>query len=415
VGVGSDPGSDALSGPSEAGDSLNLLRNPSDFSLVLGGPLFQLPAPGAPSDDALTMVRRRIIAIVLVVWLPLLALSALDGQLLGGSAAVPFLLDVEVHIRFLVALPLLIIAELVVHQRMRPLLQQFVERGLIPENAMPRFEAAVASAFKLRNCVVAEVLLIAFVYGFGILIIWRQYVALDTATWYATPSADGSKLSLAGIWCGYVSLPIFQFLLVRWYFRLFIWTRFLWQVSRIEPSLVPTHPDRVGGLSFLSNTAYAFTVLAVAHGALLAGTLANRIFFVDATLTQFKAEIAVVVILMLCVVLGPLLVFAPQLAAAKRKGLREYGTLAERYVREFDAKWLRGGASADEPFVGSADIQSLADLGNSYEVVRTMRTAPVTRDAIVRLAAATLVPIVPLLLTMMPLEELLKKLFGILF
>ena len=114
-------------------------------------------------------------------------------------------------------------------------------------------------------------------------------------------------------------------------------------------------------------------------------------------------------------VLGPLLVFAPQLAAAKRKGLREYGTLAERYVREFDAKWLRGGAPADEPFVGSADIQSLADLGNSYEVVRTMRTAPITRDAIVRLAAATLVPIVPLLLTMMPLEELLKKLFGVLF
>ena len=113
---------------------------------------------------------------------------------------------------------------------------------------------------------------------------------------------------------------------------------------------------------------------------MLAGPLANRIFFLGATLPQFKAEIAVVVIFLLCVVLGPLLVFAPQLAQAKRTGLREYGTLAERYVREFDAKWLRGGAPADEPFVGSADIQSLADLGNSYEVVRTMRIAPITRD-----------------------------------
>ncbi len=261
----------------------------------------------------------------------------------------------------------------------------------------------------------AEVLLIAFVYGVGILIVWRQYVALDTATWYATPSAEGSKLSLAGMWYGYVSLPIFQFLLCRWYFRLFIWARFLWQVSRIELSLVPTHPDRVGGLGFLSDTAYAFAVLAVAHGAMLAGPLANRIFFLGASLPQFKVEIAVLVIFLLCVVLGPLLVFAPQLAQAKRKGLREYGTLAERYVREFDAKWLRGGAPADEPFVGSADIQSLADLGNSYEVVRTMRIAPITRDAVIRLAAATLLPIVPLLLTMMPLEELLKKLFGILF
>jgi hypothetical protein len=253
------------------------------------------------------------------------------------------------------------------------------------------------------------------VYGIGILIVWRHYLALDTATWYATPSAEGSKLTLAGVWYGYVSLPIFQFLLLRWYFRLFIWARFLWQVSRIELSLVPTHPDRVGGLGFLADAAYALTVLAVAHGALLSAQLSNRIFFLGAELTQFTAEIAAVVIFLVCVVLGPLLVFAPQLAEAKRKGLREYGTLAERYVREFDAKWLRGGAPADEPFVGSADIQSLADLGNSYEVVRGMRTAPITKEAVLLVAATTVVPVVPLLLTMMPLEQWLKMLFGIVF
>ena len=212
-----------------------------------------------------------------------------------------------------------------------------------------------------------------------------------------------------------MSLPLFQFLLLRWYFRLFIWTRFLWQVSRIELSLVPTHPDRVGGLGFLANTVYAFTPLAVAHGALLAVFIANRIFYLGATLPEFKIEIAVLVIFLMCVVLGLLLVFAPQLAQAKRTGNREYGTLAERYVREFDAKWLRGGVPADEPLVGSADIQSLADLANSFEVVRTMRTAPVTKEAILQLAAATLAPVVPLALTMMSLEELLKTLFGILF
>ena len=95
--------------------------------------------------------------------------------------------------------------------------------------------------------------------------------------------------------------------------------------------------------------------------------------------------------------------------------MREYGTLAGRYVREFDAKWLRGGAPADEPFVGSGDIQSLADLGNSYELVRTMRIAPITKNAILLLAAATLVPIAPLVLTMMPVDQLLQILFGILF
>ena len=126
-------------------------------------------------------------------------------------------------------------------------------------------------------------------------------------------------------------------------------------------------------------------------------------------------EIAVTVGVLMCVVLGPLLVFAPQLAQAKRTGLREYGTLAERYVREFDAKWLRGGAPADEPFVGSSDIQSLADLGNSFEVVRTMRIAPVTKETVLQLVVATIAPIVPLALTMMPLEELLKTLLGVVF
>jgi hypothetical protein len=192
--------------------------------------------------------------------------------------------------------------------------------------------------------VLAELLLIAFVYVAGVLIIWRQFLALDTSTWYATPSVEGTSLSLAGMWYGYVSLPIFQFLLCRWYFRLFIWTRFLWQVSRIELSLVPTHPDRVGGLGFLSNTIYAFAVLAAAHGALLAGLLANRILYLKAALPEFMVEVAIMVAFMLCLALGPLLVFAPQLAAVKRTGLREYGTLAERYVRAFDAKWLRGGA-----------------------------------------------------------------------
>jgi len=155
--------------------------------------------------------------------------------------------------------------------------------------------------------------------------------------------------------------------------------------------------------------------LAVAHGALLSGWIASRIFHLGAALPDFKIEIAIFVIIMQVVVLGPLLVFAPRLAEAKRTGLREYGTLAERYVREFDTKWLRGTAPANEPLVGSADIQSLADLSNSFEVVRTMRSAPVTRDGVVQLAVLTLLPIVPLALTMMPLEELLKKLFGILF
>ncbi len=386
-----------------------------DFSLVLGGPLYQLLRRVHLADDALMLQRRRIVLISLFAWLPLLALAALGGRLLGGEVAVPFLVDVDAHVKFLVAMPLLIAAELVVHQRMRALASTFRERNLIPEAATQRFDAAVASAYRLRNSVTAELLLIAIVYVVGVTVVWRQYVALDAATWYATPAAGGSSLTLAGIWYGYVSLPIFQFLLCRWYFRIFIWARLLWQVSRIELRLVPTHPDRVGGLGFLAATSHAFVPLLMAHGALLAGNLANQIFHAGASLTQFRLEILLLVIFMVSLVVGPLLVFAPQLAAARRSGLREYGTLAQRYVRDFDAKWVRGGGGADVPMLGSGDIQSLADLGNSFAVVQDMRVVAVTRQAMLQLAVATVAPIVPLVLTLMPLEELVKKLLGILF
>jgi hypothetical protein len=384
----------------EAMSDVDHPRDTGDFSLVLGGPLFQLLLRAHLSDDALKLVRQRILFISLFAWLPLLGLAALERHLSRGTTTVPFLMDLEVHVRFLVAIPLLIAAELVVHQRIRPVVQLFLERRLVPESKLKEFRAAIDSSIRLRNSVIAELVLIAFVYGVGVLLIWRHYVALDANTWYASPSSEGTKLSLAGMWYGYVSLPIFQF---------------LWQVSRIKLDLLPAHPDRLGGLGFLSNTVYAFGLLLTAHGALLAGQLANRILYTGASLPEFKVEIATLVVFLLCVVVGPLLVFTPQLAQAKRTGNREYGTAAERYVRAFDTKWVRGEAPADEPFIGSADIQSLADLGNSLEVVRGMRIAPITRDGILRLAAAILIPIVPLALTMMPLEELMKLLLGMVF
>ena len=391
--------------------SKELLDEPTDFSLVQGGPLFQLLRRSHLSGDDLEQLRLRIIVISTLAWLPLLILSTLEGKVLGGNLTVPFLMDVEVHARFLVAVPLLIAAELLVHRRMRFVGKQFLERHLIPESAMKRFDAALASAFRWRNSMPAEVLLLVLVYGLGYLI-WHSRAGLDTATWYVS---SAHKLSLTGIWFAWVSLPIFQFLLMRWVYRIFIWTRFLWQISRIDLSLIPTHPDRVGGLGFISNSVYAFVPLAFVFGVILSASIANRILFLGAKLPEFTIEIATFVAIFLCLVLLPPMMFAPMLSLAKRRGIREYGTLAERYVREFDAKWLRGGATADEPFVGSADIQSLADLANSYEVVKTMRTAPVTQEAIVRLVLATLVPVAPLALTMMPLEELLKLLFGKLF
>jgi hypothetical protein len=236
---------------------------------------------------------------------------------------------------------------------------------------------------------------------------------LGTPTWYATP--DGSKLNLqlAGWWYLLVSLPVFQFMLLRWYFRLFVWARFLWQVSRMDIAYAPMHPDRNGGIGFLSRIGYAFAPLLLAQGSLLSGMIANRIFFEGAALPAFKLEIFTFVVVVVGVVLAPLLVFIVPLSRAKRAGLREYGHLAKRYVDEFNAKWLNGAAGDGEPLVGSADIQSLADMGNSFEVVRGMHLVPITRDTLLQLVMMALLPLAPLLLTMISVEDLLGKLVSV--
>jgi hypothetical protein len=386
-----------------------------DFSLVLGGPLYQLWRRTHLAGDALQLLHRRVIVSVLLAWAPLLLLSAAAGSAWGDGVKLTFMHDVEMHARLLLALPLLIVAELIVHRRMRAVVEQFLDRGLIPDAARAQFDAAVAAAMRLRNSVTAEVLLIAFVYVVGVGYVWRTQGALDVATWYSAPRGGSAQPSLAGWWLGCVSLPLFQFLLLRWYFRLFIWARFLWQVSRLELTLVPTHPDRCGGLGFLSLVGHAFAPLLLAQGTVLAGTFANKIFYTGAKLPEFKVEMIGLVAVMLFVVLGPMLVFAPKLAAAKRAGLGEYGGLAQRYVREFDRKWLRGGAPPDEPLVGSADIQSLADMGNSFDAVKGMRLVPFTMQTILQLAVVTLAPVVPLTLTMISLDELLTQAIRMVF
>ena len=145
----------------------------------------------------------------------------------------------------------------------------------------------------------------------------------------------------------------------------------------------------------------------------MAGVLADAIFRTGAKLSDFSVEVFVVVAFVVCLVVGPLLAFAPQLAAARRAANRAYGALAQRYARAFDTTWLRGGAPPDEPLIGGADIQSLADLTNALNVVRTMQLVPFTRQALLQLAVATLLPIAPLLLTIIPLEQLLKLLLGV--
>jgi len=384
---------------------------PEDFSLVLGGPLFQLLRKAHLEGDALELLHRRIIAAAVLTWFPLLILSILSG-VVGGAGRVSFFQDIEVHARFLVALPILFAAELLVNSRIRGAVRRFIEwRIMLPEQR-PVFHKAIDSALKIRNSVVVELALIAVVYTVGLLI-WNSRTELGLVTWYALP---GSRCNLtpAGYWYVFVSLPLFQFILLRWYVRLLIWFRFLWQVNRIELNLIPTHPDRCAGLSFLGKSSYAFAPVLFAQGAILAGIVAARVLYGRETLQSFRFQIGGFILFFVAVVVAPLLMFSLRMAQARRKGLADYGLLAQRYVESFDQKWVRESLPSAE-LLGTGDIQSLADLGNSYQVIREMRIVPFGLQDISRLAIATAAPLSPLLLTIFSFEELLIRIFKVMF
>ena len=393
-----------------------LLQEPPDFSLVLGGPLYQLLCRAHLSGSALEQMHRRIIFVVLITWLPLALLSLIHGDPAG--AKLTFLHDIETHARFLIAIPVLIAAELIVHRRMRLTVKSFTERGIVRAQEVPKFNSAIEAATRLRNSVPLEIALVVLVYMFGYWV-WHSQLALGTATWYAQPEGSGSRLTLAGNWYRFVSLPVFQFILLRWYVRFFIWSQFLWRISRLQLHLLPAHPDRAGGLGFMGTGSYAFSPILFAQGAIVAAVLANRIFYQGQNLLAYKVTVVGFVALFLVIVLAPLLVFTPHLTAAKRRGLGEYGTLAASYVSGFEDKWLAMGdqksKSHREELLGSGDLQSLADLGNSFGFVRDMRPVPFSLQDVTLLVIAAATPVIPLLLTIMPMEELVSRIFKIVF
>ena len=381
-----------------------------NFSIVLGGPFFQLMRKAHLTGDALELVKKRTLIISMVAWLPLFVLSIFEQRAWGSKLELPFIEDLEVQVRFLLAVPLMVIAELMVHDRMRVIVKQFQDRNLIPEHGTQQFSNAIASAFRLRNSMVAEILMIALIYFIGYNIVWEKSMAVNASTWYESSSGNGIGLSLAGIWFRYVSLPVFQFLFLRWYYRIFIWARFLFQISKIKLRLIPTHPDNLGGLGFISNIVFAFMPLAFMHGVVMAGMIANHIFHEGTTLLDYKINIIVVTLLVLLIVCLPLFFFTGQLSETKRSGGLLYGLLATRYVRDFEEKWIK--EKNNEPLLGTGDIQSLSDLQNTIRTIRDMSMLPVTRSDIIMLIVATIAPVLPLALTMMPLSELIKMLAG---
>lgn len=380
----------------------------ADFSIVLGGPLYQLYLRSHLVKPALQLCYRRILVLSMLAWLPLLLLTLLGGTAFCGSK-VPFFFDIETHVRFLGSLSLLIAAEVLVHKLVRLSVSGFVERSIITSQNLPEFDAIITSSLRLRNSVVIELLLVVIVFSLGHWI-WKEYGISRVGTWFSTFNNSKLQLTPAGYWYVYVSLPLFQFILLRWYFRILVWYRFLWKVSRLPLYLNSLHPDKMGGLGFLINGAVAFAPVLLAHTILLAGMIANYIWHDGATILEFKFEIVSMLAYLMLLVFMPLSFFLPNLVRAKQTGLIEYGDLASQYVNDFQRKWIDKN---NQDLLGNADIQSLADLSNSYNVGESMRLTPFSWKSVTQLLMQISIPFLPLILPLLSLDKIVSSLLKV--
>jgi hypothetical protein len=306
-------------------------------------------------------------------------------------------------VRLLVTIPLFFACE----GRLDPHLARFVgvivRSRVVPTPALPRLASEIAFISRWRDswapeaiCLLAAMLVTA--------LMPRMYLMGETVR------ATGG-VGFTADWYWLVCMTLFRFVTLRWFWHLCLWWHFLWYISRLGLHLIPTHPDRTGGLGYVAVVHRQFALLILALSASQAATFADRISLGGMTLRDFYPQIAALLLLYAALFLAPLFMFYPLLAACRSKGEAEYGEFASRYVNAFDRKWVHAATPAEEPLLGTPDMQSLADLINSITAARSMRLVPVSLDLVQWLAMAALLPMLPLVLLIYPFTSLATKLF----
>ncbi len=378
--------------------------------LTEGGPLYRI-------QKRLKLVRDReprLLKVaglsILLTWLTLFLLSAAQGTAYRTTAVVvPFLHDFATYTRFLIGVPLLILAESTLGPRLADAASFFITSGLVLQKDYARFDAAVARALRLRDSAVVELLIAAGAYAISLTAM--KTMSIQVSTWSAAHSETGISLTWAGWWLVGFCAPFFNFLMLRWIWRLFLWAQFLSAMNKLDLQLFPPHPDESGGLGFLGRAQQFFAIILFGYSAATAGVLADSVIYDKVPLQTYGAPIVAYVVILVGIIIAPLLIFALRLHAAKIKGLYQYSSLATNYTSAFQHKWISKDQEAGEPLLGTADIQSLADLGNSFGFVKGMNSLPMNPRTPIQLALACLIPMAPLLLIVIPLKEMLKLIF----
>jgi hypothetical protein len=376
-----------------------------DFSL-LGGPLHRTAARLGLVRRGSSTVRLGLV-LGTVPWLVGVLLTAVEGD-------VARLFSVEVigaHVRLLVAIPLLFACESVLDPQLGRFARYCVRSGLLDDDSRTAFAAVLTRTTRWRDHWLPEAVCLALAVLLGI--------ANPATPWGGFTSALGEAgtPSLAGWWYWIVGLTLFRFLLFRWIWRYLLWLHLLWKLSRLPLRLLPAHSDGCGGLGLLADVQAHLLPLVLALAAVLSASFAEDIASGRVSLQALYVAAVAMLLGAALLVVGPLVVFSPALWRCRQQGLVDYSTLAARYAQGFDRKWFGPEGVADDTMLGSPDIQSLADLSTAVGIVRDIRVLPVGRRLLIGIAAATLVPLLPLLSFRYPMatmiDQVLNRLVGL--
>lgn len=389
------------------------------MSYVLGGPAYRLMQRIGLIRGAGPSVLRRTIAFIAITWVPMLVFAALDGRAIGPTPRESFLLDFASYARFFLLVPLIFAAELVTGPRMQSAGRRLWEGGIVKPESLSDFVAAVSRGIRRREAWLPELIcaVIAFVLAWNVSLDSLSGLATANASWHTVLHDGRMQRSAADLWYEIVAIPLGIFFVLRWVWRLSIWTLFLRDVSRLRLDLQPTHTDMAGGLGFLGQAHVSMCIFPLAIGCVLSAEIAFRMQFESFSLAWLNTMIPLWIVYLIVVEIvtfGSLVLFVPPMVTARRLARGTYGELVHWHNALFHLKWIEGDKPPDETPLGNADMSSLVDLGSSYAVVQEMRAMPVSWNQAIQVAAIASSPVIPLLIMVLPLAEAIKLIKGLL-
>jgi len=342
-----------------------------------------------------------------------LLLAAYEGILINQNLDLPFLYDLKPYVRYLLVVPLLIVADVLIDPLIATNLQSIGLSGLIEEKDNNRYKNSVEQLNRRKDSYLADIVILLLIVTASIsfFINLDELNADNTFTkWSVVLVNNEPQLTYTGWWFLFISSPILLILLYRWLWRFYLWVEFLFRLSRLKLKLQPTHPDLAGGLGILKNSESSFILIFFAFGALLSVSLAEEILYDDMSLLQAQPIIAVYIAISILIMTLPHIFFSVQLIKAKRWGRVVYGGLGYRLSQAFDKKWNKPENKASgEELLNTADPSAVCDYSDVYEVVREMRYLPISIKDFILQAFLLALPFMPLVFTEIPLAEVLRR------